>query len=362
PTQDAAQALIERIRGGVALQTAARDAGFNVQIGEPRDRATIATAGGEALAEATFAAEEGELLTPVRSQLGWYVAQLDTIERTPARTLDQVSDQIADQLRVELRGQLLMELSENIEREVDGGTSLVDVANANGFEVLSIPGVTEDGMIFGGLQSIAPELRPIIATAFQMDESEPQLAVLPSGNEFVVFDVSDIVDSAAPPIDEVRSQVVAAWRRSEGAKLAKDAADRIQVAVEEGSTLRDAAIAENPQLAQVETIDISREELLSTAQGRVPSALVLMFSMAQGSTKVLEEQSDLGWFVVNLDTIEVPEIEDGNPALLNTQAQLSAALPGEYNAQLATAIRNEMGVERNEDAITAVRQALAGNN
>ena len=116
------------------------------------------------------------------------------------------------------------------------------------------------------------------------------------------------------------------------------------------------------QLAQVETIDISREELLSTAQGRVPSALVLMFSMAQGSTKVLEEQGDLGWFVVNLDTIEVPEIEDGNPALLNTQAQLSAALPGEYNAQLATAIRKEMGVERNEDAITAVRQALAGNN
>ena len=137
---------------------------------------------------------------------------------------------------------------------------------------------------------------------------------------------------------------------------------RLTAAVEEGSTLRDAAAAENPQLVQVETIDVSREELLSTAQGRVPSALVLMFSMAQGSTKVLEEQGDLGWFVVNLDTIVAPEIEDGNPALLNTQTQLSAALPSEYNAQLATAIRNEMGVERNEDAIVAVRQILSGNN
>lgn len=363
PTEDAAQALVERIRSGDAsLETAARQAGFNVSASELRDREGMQTASSFALAELVFAAERGEVVDPAQSTLGWYVARVDDIENTPARSLDEVRDEIAQQLRVENQAAQLIELSANIESDVDSGTSLTDVATQYGLEVTSIPSVTEDGQVFGSVQGLSPALRPVLETAFQMDASEPQLAELVAGTQFLIFDVSEIVESAAPPLDEVRDGAVAGWRRSEGAKAAKEAADRVLAAVESGTPIREALAAEDSALSQVENIDLTRQELLSASGGRIPSALVLLFSMAQGSTKVLEEQGDLGWFIVDLEAIETEEVADDNPVLAQTQTQIGAALSVEYNQQLARAIREEVGVERNEEAIAALRRTLAGEN
>ena len=168
--------------------------------------------------------------------------------------------------------------------------------------------------------------------------------------------------SAAPPIDEVREEVVAAWRRSEGAKVAKEAADRIIAAVRGGKSLREALREENPALNQLETIDLERRQLLANADRGVPSALVLMFSMAQGSTKLLEDQGDLGWFIVDLDKIIADPVPDDNEVAIQTRQQIAGALSMEYNAQLMQAIREEMGVERNEEAIEALRKTLSGES
>ncbi|MEM7778984.1 MAG: peptidyl-prolyl cis-trans isomerase [Pseudomonadota bacterium] len=364
PTQDAAQAIVDRIRAGASLETEALDAGFNVQTSELRDRESLQTASSFALAEAVFAAERGAIVEPAQSTLGWYVARVDEIERTPARSFEEVRNDIERQIRVETRAAQLADLSSNIERQLDEGTSLTDVASQYGFEVTAVPDVTEDGTILGPFQGVAQVLRPIIPTAFQMDENEPQLAELVPGAQFMIFDVSQIVDSAAPPIAEVRDGVVAGWRRSKGAKQAKDVADRVLAAMDGESSLREVLRAEGVgfDVAQVEDIDLSREELLVSAQGRIPSALVLMFSMAQGTTKVLEEQADLGWFIVNLENIEAPEVAEENPVLANTQNQIGQALAVEYNAQLSAAIRAEIGVERNEEAIEALRSRLLGEN
>ncbi len=363
PTEEAANALADRIRGGVSLETAAQEAGFNISSGDLRDRENMSSSTSFALAEAVFAAEQGDVVDPQRSQLGWYVARVDDIERTAARTLDDVRDVIATQIQEEGRAAQLIELSSRIEELVDTGTSLTDAANEFGLEVTSIPDVMADGQIYGALgQGISQALAPILDTSFQMEESEPQLAELVPGAQFVIFDVSDITESAAPPLDEVRDEVTSAWRRAEGNAIAREAADRILEAVRGGQSLAEAMRAENSALVQVESIDLERRELLANPQGRIPTALVLMFSMAQGSTKILEEDNDLGWFVVNLDTITTEPVADDDPVLLDTQTQIARALSGEYNAQFSRAVREEIGVERNEEAIENLRKVLAGES
>lgn len=363
PTEAAARSLVARVRGGVSLEAAAQEAGFNVSRGELRDREDLAGATSFALAEAAFKAEEGAIIDPARSQLGFYVARLDEIERIPARSLAQVRDEISEQLVKEARATALIDLSEQIEAKVDGGASLTDVATEFGLEVTSVPDITADGQVFGSPgQGVGPVVQPLIGTAFQMEESQPQLAELVPGQQFLIFDVEEIVKSAAPPIDEVREEVVAAWRRSEGAKVAKEAADRIIAAVRGGKSLREALREENPALNQLETIDLERRQLLANADRGVPSALVLMFSMAQGSTKLLEDQGDLGWFIVDLDKIIADPVPDDNEVAIQTRQQIAGALSMEYNAQLMQAIREEMGVERNEEAIEALRKTLSGES
>ena len=83
--------------------------------------------------------------------------------------------------------------------------------------------------------------------------------------------------------------------------------------------------------------------------------------MAAGSTKLLEAPADQGWFVVDLDSIETELPDEDDEVLTNTRQQLAPALAREYTEQLTRAIRDSVGVERNEDAINAVRERLLGN-
>ncbi|MHA7818402.1 MAG: peptidylprolyl isomerase [Erythrobacter sp.] len=363
PTEQAARALVARIRSGVSLEAAAAQAGFNVSSAPLQDRETLAGATSFALGQAVFEGERGAVVEPAQAQLGWYVARVDEVENTPARTLAQARDEIAQLLQDEARSEALLDLSERIEQEVDGGASLTDVATEFGLEIASVSNVTADGRIYDSLgEGIAPALRPLLSTAFQMEESEPQLAEMVPGTVYMIFDVGEIVESAAPPLAEVRDEAVEGWRRSEGSKAAKAAAERIIEDVRGGTSLPNALRAENSALNQLERIDIERRQLFADPQRRVPTALVLMFSMASGSTKLLEERGNLGWFIIDLDEIVIPDIDNDNPVLDDTQAQIATALGLEYNLQLFRAIREEVGVERNEDAILALRRTLSGEN
>ena len=361
PTQDAAKALVARIRGGVALEAAAREAGFTASTSELRDREALAGATSFAFAEAAFKAPQGGIVEPAQGTLGWYVARVDQIERTPARTLAQATPEITEQLAAEKRSAAVADLTAEIEAEIDGGTALAEVAEAYGLTVETTPALLANGQAFGRPDvQIVPQLVPVLGTAFQMDESEPQLAEVIPGEQFLVFEVARIEEAAAPPLAQVREQAVAAWKRAQGAKLAKAAADRITAKVRGDTTLAAALAAENKPAIERETIDLERRVLLSQQRGNIPPPLVLMFSMAEGSTKVLEAPRDLGWYVISLDEI-VTDPVDSEPGLVTqTRQQLAQALSAEYRLQAIAAMRDELGVTRNDDAIEAVRKQLAG--
>lgn len=361
PTEDAARSLVTRLRGGLSLEAAARDAGFNVATGQLRDRQTLANATSAEFAENAFKASERGFVEPSRGTLGWYVARVDSVDRTPARSLAQVSGEIAAQLRQEKQAAAVASRTSEIEAELDSGTALTEVAEAYGLELETTPELLADGRVFGGDGGqVIAALRPLVATAFQMEESAPQLAELEPGREYIIFDVARIEEARAPPLADVSEAVAAAWKRAEGAKLARAAADRVLKKVADGTALTQALAAENTPAIERQSINLERRELLAQRGQNIPPPLVLMFSMAQGSTKKLEAAQDIGWFVVNLAEIATDPV-DSKPGLVDqTRKQLAPALTREYRAQVSAAIRKEVGVERNESAIEAVRKQLAG--
>ena len=360
PTEDAAKALVAKVRGGTALEAAAREAGFSASQTPLRTREEMSGATSFAFAEKAFKASQGSIVDPAKGTLGWYVARVDVIERIPARSLADARGSIAEQLTGEKRSAATADLIAEIEGEIDSGTAMAEVAKAYGLKVETTPALLANGQAFGRPDiQIVPQLVPVLTTAFQMEESEPQLAEVVPGRQFVIFEVARTEEASAPPLAEVKEQAEAAWKRAQGAKLARAAADRI-VSKARGKTALGAALGAEGKPFELEPINLERRALLAQRGANIPPPLVLMFSMAEGSVKVLEGPRDIGWYVIRLDEIATDPVDKDPGLLQQTRAQLAPTLTEEYRRMAAAAMRKELGTTRNDAAITAVRKQLSG--
>lgn len=360
PTEAAAQAVIDEVKGGTSLEAAVRAKGLAVTSVEALGKEALASRTSQAVADAAFAAQQGGLSAPAQGPLGWYVMRVDQVSNRPGKTLAQVSSEIADQLRAEQRREAFVAATEAIDDGFADGRSLSDVADEYKLELTSTQPVTADGRIYGTTETAPLELAPVFELAFDIDENDPQLAETVAGESLVLFEVSEITPSAPAPLAEIRDDVTTAWRRDEGMERAGAAASRILKRVEDGSTLAAAVAAETEQLPAPQTVTLSRRELAQ--QQQVTPTTMLFFSMAEGTTKRIEQAPSAAWFVVTLDKITTPEIAEDDPLVAATGQQLSRNTGDEYTEELVRAIQQSLEVETNQSAVDAVIAQLTGQN
>ena len=112
------------------------------------------------------------------------------------KTLAEARPQQIDSQREENRRQAVADLSATIEEELDSGTGLTDVAKTLKVELTSSPALTADGRVYGSGEPAPQVLAPVLQTAFQMEESEPQLAQV-EAEQFVIFEVARVEEARA---------------------------------------------------------------------------------------------------------------------------------------------------------------------
>ena len=361
PTQAAAQAIAQRVAGGTSLEAAAQAAGLKTSTVANIDRAALTAQSSQAVAAAYFAGAQGALTTPARSALGWQLARIDSMRKEPGQTLAQATPAITQTLTTENRASALADLSADIEQQLDGGATLNEMAQTLKLTPQTTGPLIATGQGYDGSAPAPEALAPALSTAFQMDESAPQVAQVPQSDRFLVFEVTRITPSAVAPLAEIKPDVVAGWRQAEGSKAAKAAANRVLARVSKGGTLAAAQSAETVALPAPDAINLSREELANRKE-RVLAPLALLFSMAQGTAKTLEAPRDSGWYVVDLDRIELGVMEANDPLALQARNELSSAFSSELTQQAVAAFRKAVGVETNPAAIDAVRKQLTGGN
>lgn len=362
PTEAAARSIRERVNAGGSFEQAAREAGFEVTRFEPARKAEVAERTSQAVAEAIFAAQRGGVSAPVRSDLGWVVARVDSVRALSGQTFEQARAGLRESMAEEKRRRAVNDLAVQIEEQVEDGASLADIAGDLNAEIRTTQPLTEDGRVYGGNGTAPQELARVLANAFLMDEGEPQLAELQAGEQFIVYDVGSITRAAIAPLAEVRREVTQAWRNAEGARLAGEAATRVLKRVEEGASLAAALRAEETAFPPIDQVSLTREQVEQLQQQgqSIPAPIALMFSMAEGSAKKLEGPENIGWFIIDLKDVEAGEIAADDPLVAVGKANLERFTGNEYVAQLRAAIRQEVGVERNDVAIEAVRRQLSG--
>ena len=360
PTRQGAEAIAERVRSGESFAQAASGAGLRTTDLSGQERSAIRTSASPAVADAYFSAARGEVTAPARSPLGWHIARVTAVDSKPARSLADAREDISAALRERNRQRGIAELAVDIEDRLADGAPLSSVVEELGLELRTTPAITSSGQVYGTLQAAPQELAPIIETAFQIDEGEAEIGVLPDQQTYLIYEVAEITPSTVAPLADIRAEATAAWRQASAQKATEAAASRIVKRVEDGASLAEALAAEKVDLPAPEPVNYSREELARLGSASVPAPIALLFGMAQGTTKKLEGQRGQGWYVVDLETIVLDELEENDPLLGMARTQVAQAWGAEYAQQMLAAMRAEVGVEKNADAIAAVRRQLLG--
>ncbi|MDE2595321.1 MAG: peptidyl-prolyl cis-trans isomerase [Sphingomonadales bacterium] len=363
PTEAAARAIMAEVAKGTPLDKAAAEKGLSTAGIPALDKQALSTQASQAVADAVFAAGKGALAGPAKSALGWHLIRVDGIENKPARSLEQVRGELFTQIAAEKRRTALSDFTARIEDEFDNGGSLSDVAKELAVNLTTTEPLTADGQVYGQPGKTAPvELAKVIQTAFAMErENQPQLAEIEAGKKFLIYDVTTITTSAPAPMAEVKDALIAGVQMEKGATAAKAAAQKAFDAAKKGTDLAAAMASVGAPLPPVQRIDMGRMQLTQMGQ-QVPPPLTLLFSMAEGTAKLLPVPGNRGWYVVALKDIVPGAVQANDPVLPQAQKELGGIVGREYADELRRAIRAEVGVKKNDTAIAAVRSQLNGGN
>ncbi|VVT16599.1 peptidylprolyl isomerase [Erythrobacter sp. EC-HK427] len=351
-----ARAVLEQAEGGMNLQQIAQRRGLATTSVEDVEQADFAATASQAVANAAYAADQGAFAGPVQGSLGWYVLSVDNVTQIAGRSLAQASEEIRETLMQERVQQALEDVSERLETEFARGKTLEQAAEELGIELSTTPQLLADGRVYGQPAQAPQQLARVVSFAFEIDEGDPEIAELVPGEAFLIFDVDSIVRSAAPPIAELRPQLIEAWRREQGLAAAGEAAARVLARVEGGMSLAQAVAAEEVDVPAVQSINLNRRELAE--QERITRATILFFSMAEGTTERVAVPEAGNWYVVQLDNIETPELALDSEDVANTAAQLSQVIGDEYLQQFINGAERSVAIERNDAGIDAVRTGL----
>lgn len=363
PTEAAAQAVLGEMKSGKSLEAVASSKGLSAAPLGSLSKEQLSGQASAAVADATFAAARGSIAGPAKSGLGWHLMRIDAIEGTPARALEQVRGEIVKQLSETKRREALTNFSTEIEDEFDNGAALGDVAKKLGVTLAATQPLLATGAVYGTESATAPPvLAPVLATAFAMEgEGQPQIAEIEPGKTFMVYDVGALVEAAPAPLAEIRAAVVQDIQLSKGTVQAKAAAQKIEALLKKGTDMAIAMATLGATLPPVDRVDMGREELQRYGQ-RVPPPLQVLFGMGKGTIKLMGAPRNRGWYVLQLDAVTPGKIAPTDPRLAGLQKELSTAVGREYSDQLIAAMAAEIGVERNEAGIRAVRTSLTGSN
>ena len=213
PDQATAKAIAERARGRASFADAAKPAGFtaeDVSVG-PQTRAEFVNLTNDSIAATVFGAAPGAVLGPIKSDLGWHVIKVDSVQGADASSLDKARPQIVAKLTEEKRKNAVADLVGKIEDSIADGSSLADAAKAPNLSQTETPLITAAGVARADPAfKLPPAYAKLVKTGFDLTtDDDPVVETLVDGSGYALVGLGRIVPAAPAPLAEIRDRVVA---------------------------------------------------------------------------------------------------------------------------------------------------------
>lgn len=357
--QSDAAAFVQRVRGGTSFQQAAQAAGRGEAYARranqtQREFANLVT---PEIAAQAFSAQQGAIIGPVRSQLGWQVVRVETA--AGGQPLAAVRADIVRELERRKRTAAINALATQLEQQIEDGKSFEDVANGAHLTVVTSPPITAQGRQSNGQAwpGLTPAIRPLVAAAFEMDENDstPQVASLEENARYALIGIERTEAAAPAPLAEIHDQVRAQLVRRTALRQARQIADGIAARINGGATPAQAFAQAGVPLPAPQPITARRANVMTQ---QVPESLQLFFRLRPGTAGVAAAPNSGGWMVAApQSSLRATTATPQDTA--SARSQLNQVAQDEAQWQILKAMERTVGVQRNNEAIQAERRRIA---
>lgn len=360
--QALAQRIAGQVKGGTAVAAAARAAGLEPTTIEDAKQSALATRTSAEIAQQVFAAQQGAVVGPLRSPLGFHILKVTGVSQSAGRPLASVRDELTAEVRRRKEGEALVAVQEKLDDAIGDGATFEEMVADQKLSAQTTPAVTAQGVNPDAPQQrLDPRLAPIVQAGFAAQDGDaPQLVPLGQDGGFALVAVGRTVPAAARPLQSIRETVVADWRAQQAKRAARRQADAVVAAVGRGTAIQQALGAAGVTGAPpVQTINVSRAEL-AARRIQLPPPVQLMFNMKRGTAKLIEAPGDGGWFVVTVTDIVPGDASKAPGAVQSTRAGLGSVVGREYAEQFTNAAKKLIGATRNAAGLAKLKADLAG--
>lgn len=354
--QTSAAAIAAKAKAGQTL--AAASGGNAVELaGQNRD--AFASAAGENLASAVFSAANGAVVGPMQSDFGWVVVKVNSVKEQGGKSLAQAHSEIAAKLTAEKRKAAIEDLVDKVQTALDDGSNFAEAAAAAKLTVTETPLVMANGASRTNASLHVPKgLAPALKTGFEIAPNDPpEIVTLPENAGYAMVAPANVVAAAPAPLAQIRDRVAHDWVAEQAMARAKAAAEAMAAKVSKGMTMAEAVKQAGVALPAPRPVAARRLQI-ANAEGQIPTALQMLFSLAEGKTRMVADGQGRGFYVVRADKI-IPGNALLQPTLITQmQKELSDNVSEEYAREFVAAMQKELGIKRNSEAIAKLQMRL----
>ncbi|QIE54030.1 hypothetical protein G5B40_00385 [Pikeienuella piscinae] len=304
-----------------------------------------------ATGEAAFALESPGIAGPVDTGFGF--ALIDVSEITPAAktTFEEARPDLVAELRYEHALDRAPEVAGEVEDRRAGGATLAEIATEMNLPLGHATGVAANGDGAFGFAASPEFLTELFAAA----EGEERDMVETEAGSYFVLQIEAITPAALRPLDEIRDDVVASWRRVETGEALKARAEAIVDRIDAGETIE--------AIATELGVELTNEGPNTRAAGwsATPAALVEeLFALPLGGAAF----ASMGDTVVIGAVAEIAAGEDNaqNGAMRDSlKQQMDQMATADALGLYLTAKQREIGVSVNQQVIDSMVTQISGH-
>lgn len=355
--QATANKVAAEVKGGKTIAAAAAAAGLEPTNFEGVEKPELARQTSAGIADAAFAAAQGTVVGPVKSPLGWHLLQVEKVEKIAAKTLAQAHDELAAEITQRKTAQALADLRQSLDDGIGDGKTFDEAVRDAKLAAQATPALTQAGTdpdndAFKPDPAMVALMRA--GFTFEGPDADPQIVPVSQEGAFAIVKLDRIVAAAPRPLASIRDRVKADYLVDKALEKARAAAAQVVAALDKGvpmqKALADAGVTKGPP---PKPFDFKRSEI-----GDKENFIRMAFSMQPKKAKLIAAEDRKGFYVVYLDQVEEHSAANDPVAIANVRAALQQQAAPEQVREFVRAIRSDVKVTRNEEAIARLRADL----
>jgi len=354
PDKATAEAAYRKLQDGTDYMALAIEQGLSerdIDLGVVAKRDLI----DPAIAKAAFSLKKGTFSAPVVGRLATAIVRVTEIEPAVETPFAQAKEGIGKQLAHERALNDILDMHDRIEDERAAGNTLQEIADKLDLSYRKSEPVDAHGT--GGTGTPIADLPArdaLLDAAFEGDVGVEIDPVETESQGFAWVDVLKVTPERIKPLEEVRDEVAAEWRKRQVGRRLSDFTKTLLDRLKSGETLD--AVAKSLQLKDEQAAPVKR-----TSPGKeLPQAAVAQaFVLAQGEAGSAASPDGKSRLVFEVVKIASPPPLTG-AAKANLEKRVDAVLADDYFSQYLTGLRDSYGVAINNALVDQVTGRAAG--